>query len=57
MFSKENRGGVPGTKGQKKETQSYTQTHKSFKGKRNSLGAKLAGFRGEKSLKKLKSQK
>jgi len=33
------------------------QTHKSWKGKRNSPGAKMAGFRGEKSLKKLKSSK
>ncbi len=29
-------------------------THKSFKGKRNTVGAKLAGFKGERSLVQLK---
>lgn len=30
-------------------------THKSFKGKRNSVGAKINNFRGERSLAKMKS--
>ena len=34
----------------------YEQTDKSYKGKRNTMGAKFAGFRGEKSLKKLKGK-
>lgn len=29
-------------------------THKSFKGKRNTVGAKMAGFKGERSLVQLK---
>lgn len=38
----------------KKPQPLYEQTDKSYKGKRRSMGAKFAGFRGEKSLKDLK---
>jgi hypothetical protein len=37
-----------------KPGQKYNQTDKSFKGKRNTVGAKIAGYRGSKSLKKFK---